>query len=122
MPRTSRVRIPSCSKRSLRVFGDVQEKSWRRCVGMMSAAEAMPLAKATAEKAIELDDTSAEGHTSLAELRSYEFGWVGGEHEFRRALSPNPNYALAHHQFGIALAQQGAVQDQVLVQLNQYSR
>jgi tetratricopeptide (TPR) repeat protein len=75
--------------------------------GAMSAAEAMPLAKATAEKAIELDDISAEGHTSLAVLRSYEFDWVGGEREFRRALSLNPNYALAHHQFGIALAQQG---------------
>jgi adenylate cyclase len=75
--------------------------------GVMSAAEAMPLAKANAEKAIRLDDTSAEGHTSLAVYRSYSYDWTGGEREFRRALALNPNYALAHHQFSIALNQQG---------------
>jgi len=82
--------------------------------GFMTSAQAVPEAKATAEKAIQLDDTSAEAHTSLAVFRTfYEFDWAGGESEFHRAFALNPNYAFAHDQFGLALALQGRLDDAV---------
>jgi serine/threonine-protein kinase len=76
--------------------------------GVLTASEARPKAKAAAEKAIALDDNSAEAHTSLANFKLwYEYDWTGSEAEFRRAFALNPNYAFAHDQFGIGLAFQG---------------
>ena len=56
-----------------------------------------------ARRAIELDDTSAEGHTALAMLLLFDFKFSESEHEFRRAIELNPNYATAHHWFGNSL-------------------
>ena len=76
--------------------------------GFLTATEARPKAKAAAEKAVELDDNSAEAHTSLAVFKLfYEYDLAGCEREFRRAFALNPNYAFAHDQFGMALAFQG---------------
>ncbi len=76
--------------------------------GVFTAAEARPKAKAAAEKAIQLDNNSAEAHTSLAVFKLfYEYDWAGCEIEFRRAFALNPNYAFAHDQFGLGLAFQG---------------
>ena len=76
--------------------------------GFLTASEARPKAKAAAEKAIQLDDQSAEGHTSLATFKLfYEYDWAGAEREYRRAFALNPNYAFAHDQFGLGLAFQG---------------
>jgi serine/threonine-protein kinase len=72
--------------------------------GFLTASEARPKAKLTAEKAVLLDSNSAEAHTSLASFKLwYEFDWDGSEGEFRRAIELNPNYAFAHDQFGMAL-------------------
>jgi tetratricopeptide (TPR) repeat protein len=80
--------------------------------GVLTAADAKPKAKAAAEKAIELDDSSAEAHTSLATFKLfYEFDWAGCEREFRRAFELNPNYAFAHDQFGLGLAFQGRLDE-----------
>jgi TolB-like protein/Tfp pilus assembly protein PilF len=63
--------------------------------------DAMPKAKVAAQKALELDDTLAEAHTSLAMvLRIYEFDYAGAVAEFKRAIELNPNYAVAHYWFG----------------------
>ncbi|MGE5278481.1 MAG: protein kinase domain-containing protein [Acidobacteriota bacterium] len=76
--------------------------------GVLTATEARPKTKAAAEKAIALDDNSAEGHTSLANFKLwYEYDWAGAESEFRRAFALNPSYAFAHDQFGIGLSFQG---------------
>jgi TolB-like protein len=76
--------------------------------GVITASEAKPKARVAAERAIQLDDASAEGHTSLAVYKSwFEFDWAGSEREFRRAFALNPNYAFAHDQFGLVLAFQG---------------
>jgi adenylate cyclase len=70
--------------------------------------EVMPKAKAAAEKALQLDDSLAEAHASLACVKwGYEFDWVGGERELRRAIELNPSYAYAHNQYGELLAWQG---------------
>jgi tetratricopeptide (TPR) repeat protein len=80
--------------------------------GFITATEARPKAKAAAEKAIQLDDSSAEAHTSLAVFKMfYEFDWAGCETEFRRAFALNPNYAFAHDQFGLGLSFQGRLDE-----------
>ena len=59
-----------------------------------------PKAKAEAKKALELDDTLAEAHTTLAmALWSYEFDFAQANKEFQRAIEVNPNYATAHQQY-----------------------
>jgi eukaryotic-like serine/threonine-protein kinase len=82
--------------------------------GFLTASEARPRAKAAAEKAVELDDQSAEAHTSLAVFKLfYEYDWAGCEVEFRRAIALNPNYAFAHDQFGLGLAFQGRLEESI---------
>jgi len=59
---------------------------------------AYPRAKEMASKAIQIDGTLAEAHTSLATLKAiYDWDWSGAEQEFRRAIELNPSYATAHH-------------------------
>ena len=54
--------------------------------------------RAAAEKALEMDDTLAEAHTSLGLIKILtETDDAGIEREFRRAIELNPNYATAHH-------------------------
>ena len=77
-------------------------------VGTLSPAQAFPLAKAAAERAIRLDDTLAEGHNSLAYARLlYDWDWPGSEAEFKRALALNPGYANAHHWYAHLLMASG---------------
>ena len=59
--------------------------------------ELMPLAKTYAAKAIELDPTLAEPHTTLA-FTAWLLDWdrVAAEREFLRAIQLNPNYPTAH--------------------------
>jgi TolB-like protein/DNA-binding winged helix-turn-helix (wHTH) protein/Tfp pilus assembly protein PilF len=53
--------------------------------------------RAAALKALELDDTLAEAHCELGEVRfQYDWDWSGTEAEYRRALELNPNLAAAH--------------------------
>jgi serine/threonine-protein kinase len=82
--------------------------------GVLTATEAKPRARDAARKAVQLDDESAEAHTSLAVFKLfYEHDLAGCEREFRRALTLNPNYAFAHDQFGLALSFQGRFDDAV---------
>ncbi len=76
--------------------------------GILTASQARPKARGAAEKAIALDDNSAEAHASLATFKLfYDADWAGSEAEFRRAFALNPNYAFAHDQFGMGLGFQG---------------
>ena len=63
-----------------------------------------PRAKEAVLKALQLDDTLAEAHTSLAFIMSdYDWDWPGAEREFQRSLALNPNYAYAHALYGYHL-------------------
>jgi TolB-like protein/tetratricopeptide (TPR) repeat protein len=60
-----------------------------------------PKAIAAAKKALELDDTLAEARTSLAlAIWYYDFDLSQANREFQRAIELNPNYAIAHQQYG----------------------
>jgi len=70
--------------------------------GVLPPRETLPRAKAAALKALELDDTLAEAHTTLAGvLAAYDLDWPAAEREFRRALQLNPRYASAHHWYAL---------------------
>ena len=106
-------RTEEAVKKAIEFFGQALEKDptyalayvgLADCYGVLgdysflSPKEAFPRAKAGATKALELDETSAEAHTSLAIIKDdYEWDWPGAEREFKRALELNPNYATAHH-------------------------
>jgi TolB-like protein/Flp pilus assembly protein TadD len=67
--------------------------------------EAMPKARDAAERALRLDDSLAEAHTSLGFVYTiYDWKWAEGEKELRRALELNPNYAPAHDRYSWLLA------------------
>ena len=59
---------------------------------------ALPKAKAAATKAVELDNTLSEAHTSLAfTLDLYDWDWASAGREYLRAIAQNPGYATGHH-------------------------
>jgi serine/threonine-protein kinase len=76
--------------------------------GYVPPLAAYPKAKEALEKALKLDDSLAEAHTSLAFARHrFDWDWSGAEIEFRRALALNPSYATAHHWYSLYLMQMG---------------
>ncbi len=63
----------------------------------MLPSESMPKAKAAAKKAMEIDDSLAEAHTSLALVRFwYDWNWDGAEMEFKRAIELKSAYPRAY--------------------------
>jgi adenylate cyclase len=70
--------------------------------------EAMPKAEAAALRALQVDDTLAEAHASLAFVKmSYHWDWLGAEKEFKRAIELNPKYATAHQWYANFLTYTG---------------
>jgi len=72
--------------------------------GAMPPSEAYPRALAAAQRAVELDDSSAEAHNSLAFV-SFWWSWRAStaEREFKRAIELNPNLVRAHHWYATFL-------------------
>jgi len=64
-------------------------------------SESLPRAELAAKKALELDDSLAEAHTSLGLLLFYNLDFQGATKQFERAITLNPNYATAHHWYGL---------------------
>lgn len=68
-------------------------------------AEGYGKAKAVALKALDLDDTLAETHTSAAYVTLFhDWNWERTESLLRRAIEINPAYAPAHYWYGVFLA------------------
>ncbi|HEU5239439.1 MAG TPA: tetratricopeptide repeat protein, partial [Pyrinomonadaceae bacterium] len=67
------------------------------------AGEPYPKAKAFAQRALELDSSLAEAHTSLAYLYTSLWQWQQADEEFKRAIELNPNYPTAHQWYSLLL-------------------
>jgi serine/threonine protein kinase/Tfp pilus assembly protein PilF len=79
-------------------------------IGLSSkpALENLARAKAMALKALEIDDTLAEAHTSLAYARWLgDLDWPTAEREFKRALELKSSYVPAHQWYAEYLAALG---------------
>jgi tetratricopeptide (TPR) repeat protein len=72
--------------------------------GKMDPLEAMPKARDAARRALELDDSLAEAHTSLALVKLF-FDWdlPGAAQGFQDAIRLNPNYATAYQAHSVVL-------------------
>ena len=70
--------------------------------GGTAPQESLPKSKEAAKRALELDESLAEAHASLASvLFFYDRNYPESDKEFRRAIELNPNYATAHHWYGV---------------------
>jgi len=81
----------------------------------------IPRAKAAATKALELDDTLAEAHASLAFALMRRYEWPAALKEFRRSFELNPNYPTAHQWYAQYLSAMGHL-DEALIEAKQAER
>ena len=76
--------------------------------------DTMPKARAAALKALEVNDSLAEAHTSLAFVKLYyDWDWSGAESEFKRAIELDHNYAAAHQWYSHLLMARGRTAEAV---------
>jgi TolB-like protein len=69
---------------------------------------------AAVRRALDLDDSLAEAHTTLADRLHYaEWDWEGSDREFKRAIELNPNYATAHQWYAELLAAVGRMEESI---------
>jgi DNA-binding winged helix-turn-helix (wHTH) protein/tetratricopeptide (TPR) repeat protein len=81
----------------------------------MTFAQAYPLEKANATRALELDETLAQAHMVMgAVLAAYEGDSEGGSRELRRAIELDPNYPTAHQRYGWMLVDEGNLEEALL--------
>ena len=70
--------------------------------------ESRAKSRAAARRALEIDETIAEAHNTLADtLFYYDWDWEGAEREFQRALELNPNYAIGYAWYSELLTSMG---------------
>jgi TolB-like protein len=89
--------------------GIADSYAWLGFFGALPPNEAMPKARAAAQKALALDDSLAEAHTSLGYVKAlYDFDWPSAEREFKRGIQLNAGLSDAHFGYGIVyLSPQG---------------
>src|SRR6185436_16794716 len=74
--------------------------------------EVLGQARASVNRALELDPDLAEAHTALGLVRFYfEWDWSGAEVEFRRALELNPGSQAVHEEYGNFLDAMGRLDE-----------
>jgi TolB-like protein/DNA-binding winged helix-turn-helix (wHTH) protein/Tfp pilus assembly protein PilF len=73
-------------------------------MGSSPRREAMTRAREAAQKALSLDESLADAHTSLGFVKMhYDWDFAGAEKEFQRAIALNPGYATGHHWYAYDL-------------------
>jgi tetratricopeptide (TPR) repeat protein len=79
------------------------------------ANEAFPRARTAALKALALDNSLAEAHSALANVKEdFDWDWKGAEEEYRRAIELNPGYANAHAWYSNLLLELGKLPDAIV--------
>ena len=69
--------------------------------------EAIPLGKAAAKNALELDQTLVEAHASLGYVAmNYDWDWRAAEREYQLAIEVSPSYSIVHMYYSWCLAAQ----------------
>jgi serine/threonine-protein kinase len=79
---------------------------------MLASSDAFPRAKAAATRALELDESLAEAHTSMSFAKfGYDWDWAAAEQGFKRALELNPVYPMAHQWYSVMLVALGRFEE-----------
>jgi TolB-like protein/DNA-binding winged helix-turn-helix (wHTH) protein/Flp pilus assembly protein TadD len=79
--------------------------------------EAFPRARAAANRALEIDGSLGEAHTTLAHIKfQYDRDWSGAEEEVKQAIQLSPNHAQAHLVYALLLMWMGRL-DEALYQV-----
>ena len=65
------------------------------------SSETLPKARAAALRALQIDDSLGEAHTSLGYVNGLTWQFREAEKEFKRGIALNPNYPTAHHWYGL---------------------
>lgn len=77
-------------------------------LGSLRAVEVYPKARSAALKALELDETVAEAHNSLADvIKAFDWDWAAAQSEYQRALELNPSDHVAHMWYADWLSKMG---------------
>ena len=80
--------------------------------GLVSPDEGSGKAKTLASKALELDSSLADAHTSAAWAAAhYDYDLSFAEEEFERAIELNPRSSIAHDWFGMTLGMAGRYEE-----------
>jgi len=86
--------------------------------GRSPIKDVLPKARTAVLKALEIDETLAEAHTSLAMIMKTDWDWENAEKEFKRAIELNPNYTTAHQWYNILLKDMGRL-DEATIEIKQ---
>ncbi len=86
--------------------------------GVMTPNEGIENGRRAAERALALDDSSAEAHSAMGNVLAQAREWDRAEREFRRAIELNPNYANAHYFYGFLVLPPTGRFDQALNELH----
>lgn len=79
---------------------------------MREPLQVYPLAKAAAQKALELDPEFAEAHAALGWMKvTHEWDWPGAEEELVTSTRIKPSLAVGHHWHGLLLSYTGRFQE-----------
>jgi tetratricopeptide (TPR) repeat protein len=78
---------------------------------LRSSDEDVDIARKAAERAVELDSNLSDAWTVLAGIKCDFWDWAGAEQDYRRALTLNPNDAVAHEGFGSLLDAMGRMDE-----------
>jgi len=90
------------------------EAEWR----LTPAAEAFGRARASALRALAMDDGSADARTALgAVMFMGDWDWIGAERSLQRALDANPQHTQARVLYGRLLEAQGRLADGLAMKL-----
>jgi TolB-like protein/Flp pilus assembly protein TadD len=82
-------------------------------LGNLSLLEATGKARPLLTKALQLDDTLAEAHVSLAHASFHEFDWVTAQREFLKGIELNPSSFIARHYYSNYLAAMGRLEEAI---------
>jgi eukaryotic-like serine/threonine-protein kinase len=75
------------------------------------ASELLPKAKAATLRALQIDDSLAEAHATLAQIYAQSWQWEEAEEEYRRAIQLNSNYPTAHQRYSVQLTRRGRLDE-----------
>jgi class 3 adenylate cyclase/TolB-like protein/Tfp pilus assembly protein PilF len=84
---------------------------------ILPPAEGFAQARHYALRALEVDDTLADAHAALAQIKAEdEWDWNAAEEIFIRAIELNPNVPFVHHAYALILTYMGRFDEAIIEQ------